>query len=210
MYEFLLVLIILMFAMVKVREHLGLRIGGSKILTTDTSGDVGDGYEPISTWPDTCPEGTEYIAGLCYEKCRRGYHKIALTCWADSESVGVGKPLLLKNCKDSGYPGWRDTGLLCNEPIWNDCSWKGLFDECWGRLRGGNVRTKKLSCDGYDGKYPENVSGLCYARCPKHLPERIPGMPYLCYAGGPLSYTPLGKIPNTIAWNNRKGGFGGN
>lgn len=210
MYELLIALIIVMFAIIKTREHLGLRVGGSKMITTDTSGEVGDGYEVISLWPNTCPAGKEYIAGLCHDKCEPGYYRSALSCVAESKNVGIGRVLLLKNCKDSGYPGWTDTGLLCNEPLkWNNCRYK-TFLGCIGGLEGGRVKTKQLSCDGYDGRFPDNVSGLCYAKCPPNLPVRIPGMPYLCYKGGPLMYTTIGKIPNTIAWNDREGGFGGN
>jgi hypothetical protein len=38
---------------------------------------------------------------------------------------------------------------------------------------------------------------MCYGRCPKNLPNHMPGMPYLCYIGGDLSYgRGVGKIPS--------------
>jgi hypothetical protein len=29
---------------------------------------------------------------------------------------------------------------------------------------------------------------LCYKKCPPDKPHHIPGLPYLCYKGGPLLY----------------------
>lgn len=212
MYELLLALIIVLFAFIKVREHLGLRVGGSKVLTTDTSGEVGDGYEVFSFWPDTCPPGKEYIAGLCHDKCAHGYYRSALSCVAETEDIGIGRVMLLQNCDKSGYPGWTDTGLFCNEPLkWNSCKYK-VWGLCIGGLEGGRVKEKKLSCDGYDGRYPDQIAALCYKKCPARLPNHVPGMPYLCSAdlSHGLIYTTLGKIPNTLTWNNREGGIGGN
>jgi len=38
------------------------------------------------------------------------------------------------------------------------------------------------------GKHTSEVAGLCYNECPPEYPERVKGMPYLCYKGGALSY----------------------
>jgi hypothetical protein len=47
-----------------------------------------------------------------------------------------------------------------------------------------------------DGKHPEKIAGLCYKKCPAEYPQRIAGMPYLCYKGGPLSYgRGVGTVP---------------
>lgn len=37
-------------------------------------------------------------------------------------------------------------------------------------------------------KHTERIDGMCYKKCPAEYPEHIPGMPYLCYKGGELSY----------------------
>ena len=48
--------------------------------------------------PDTCPEGKEKDAGLCYTKCRDGYDGIGPVCW--------------QKCKD----GWNSDGAICTRP----------------------------------------------------------------------------------------------
>jgi hypothetical protein len=37
-------------------------------------------------------------------------------------------------------------------------------------------------------KHVERIDGLCYKKCPSDYPYHVPGMPYLCYKGGDLSY----------------------
>jgi hypothetical protein len=241
MYELLIALVVVLFAVIKGREKFGLVVGTPDIVTTDTNTDKG--YEIFSTWPNTCPpHKSDLDAGLCYEKCRPGYHGVGPVCWADSVNVGVGKPVGLNPCPE----GWNNDGLICREPIYNDCSWKWL-GVCWGKLRGGRLRgrlnpycpkPKRKAGDGYDTSdgdcvkdpknpksppypktlgvcvgegalsqdHPDYVAGLCYKECPPNLPERIPGMPYLCYKGGPLSYgRGVGIVPSVLrigrVWN---------
>jgi len=44
--------------------------------------------------------------------------------------------------------------------------------------------------------HTERIDGLCYKKCPSDYPEHVPGMPYLCYKGGELSYDRGGgKVP---------------
>ena len=146
MYELLLALAVVLFAIVKGREHFGLVVGTSADMegtpgikgyiptyTTDTTTDRGN--EIVSTYPNTCPpDRSDLDALLCYPKCRPGFHGVGPVCWADSQNVGVGIPVGLNPCPE----GWTNTGLICNEPITNDCSWRWL-GVCWGRLRGGNL-----------------------------------------------------------------------
>jgi len=210
MYELLLALIVLMFALVKGREHFGLVVfTKNDWVTTDT--DTTDGYEIFSTTPNTCPpDRSDLDAGLCYVPCRTGYHGVGPVCWADSVSVGVGKPVGLEPCP----AGWSNDGLICREPIQCGSGWEFFTKGCWGgRLRGrlnnggicdwpsdrGNLpnwlvdKSKKQ----WVATHPDKVAGLCYKKCPVNYPERIPGMPYLCYKGGPLSYgRGAGKIPS--------------
>jgi hypothetical protein len=146
MYELLLAFAVVLFALVKGREHFGLVVGTSADLegtpgmkgyiptyTTDTKTEKGT--ELLSTYPNTCPpDKTDLDAALCYPKCKPGFHGVGPVCWADTQNVGVGIPIGLNPCPD----GWSNDGLICREPIWNDCSWRAL-GVCWGRLRGGKL-----------------------------------------------------------------------
>lgn len=206
MYALLLVLIILLLFAVKTREgFLGifpdaLIVGGRDWISTDSKKE--DGTEIYNTTPNTCPpDKPEIDAGLCYPRCKTGFHGVGPVCWADSVNIGVGVPVGLEPCPDR----WNNDGLICREPIYNDCSWKGLFGECWGRLRGGNLKGRLDGggvCAGpgaVTNDHPERIAGLCYRQCPKHLPVHIPGMPYLCYKGEGLSYgRGVGRVPSII------------
>lgn len=236
MYELLIPLIVILFLAVKTREHLSVRIDEKALVPVKTNPDdtvpsswdngrtfyTGDpnatkGTQVVGTYPDSCPPGKEYEAGLCYERCKPGYIPFATTCRAESVNVGVGRPVGLEPCP----AGWTNDGLTCREPIYNDCSWRGLFGECWGRLSGGRIKGRldgggicdwpqdrgnlpnwlvdKSDPKNYKATHPDRVDGLCYAKCPKNFPERIPGMPYLCYKGGKILYDRgVGKIPCTL------------
>lgn len=152
----------------------------------------GGKLEIISFTPNTCPRNKDLDAGLCYDKCKPGYHGVGPVCWADSENVGSGKVAGLGPCPN----GWEDWGLLCHEPIHCASGWAFFTEGC----SGGNLVAKDLLCPGPMSKTAKDkVTGLCYESCPKHMPERIPGMPYLCYAGGDLSYgRGVGKVPSLI------------
>jgi hypothetical protein len=49
--------------------------------------------------PSACPAGSEYDAGLCYEKCPKDFVGVGAMCWQEK-------------CE----PGWVDTGTTCNQP----------------------------------------------------------------------------------------------
>jgi len=217
MYELLLALILVMFALVKGREHFGVVIGGPGWFTTDT--DTDQGLEIFSTTPHTCPsDKSDLDAGLCYRPCKAGFHGVGPVCWADSESVGVGKPVGLEPCP----AGWSNDGLICREPIRCATGWAFFTQGCSGgrlkgRLDGGGIcdwpkdrgnlpnwLVDKSDSKNYKATHPEKVAGLCYKTCPKHLPERIAGMPYLCYKGGPLSYgRGVGAVPSLVRIGRR-------
>ena len=222
MYELLLVIAGLLFAVIKAREHFGLVVGTPDIITTNT--DTDKGLEIFSTTPNTCPrDKPELDAGLCYKRCNPGFHGVGPVCWADSKSVGVGVPVGLEPCP----AGWTNDGLICREPLkWNSCKFRGLFKECWGGLEGGRLKGRLNSggiCDwpqdrgnlpghlvdksdpkNYKATHPDKVDGLCYKTCPPELPARIPGMPYLCYKGGPLSYgRGVGAVPSLLRIGRR-------
>jgi len=159
------------------------------------------GKEIAALSPFTCPDDHPDLQdGLCYQKCREGYRGVGPVCWANSENIGIGTPIGLEECPE----GWNNDGLTCREPLrWNGCKHKGLFGECYGGAEGGAVRGRLDGggkCPGPGGdEYVDKVDGLCYKKCPEKLPNHIPGMPYLCYAGGDLSYgRGVGKIPALI------------
>jgi hypothetical protein len=191
MYELLLVLIAILLVANYTREHYSLPgwAGGYELANISIMGE------------DTCKPGQEKDAGLCYTKCRDGYNGVGPVCWAKSEGVGIGTPIGLEPCPD----GWYTEGLICREPLgWNSrCVYWGLgnWSGCAtggrlkGRLDGGGI------CPGPGGgdDHTERIAGLCYRKCPKELPARIPGMPYLCYKGGELAYgRGVGTIPQLL------------
>ncbi len=199
MYILLLVAVVLLVIGLKVRETFVVKYGNpfneEDLISFEPTA---KGKRLFGITPDTCPaDKPDYDAGLCYPDCEIGYNGVGPVCWAETKNIGIGKVMKLLNCAESGYPGWTDTGLLCNEPI--QCG-KGLdfFRKgCWG----GRIRTKKLTCD----KYPEHkdqIAGLCYRRCPPDKPRHVPGMPYLCFKGTRgLSYgRGVGGVPPIFAF----------
>ncbi len=147
--------------------------------------------------PQTAKHKTELDAGLCYEPCDSGYHGVGPVCWADTVQIGAGKVARLNNCAESGYNGWNDWGLVCHQPIRCATGLAFFREGC----SGGNVRAKKLSCDP-NSEHPDFISGLCYKKCPKYLPNHVPGMPYLCFDGKRgLSYgRGVGEVPPIFAF----------
>lgn len=200
MYGLLIVLAICVFSMLKYRETFIVKYGnpfneGEEFLSFDPAA---KGKRLVAVFgTDTCPANkTDAQDGLCYEQCETGYHGVGPVCWASTTNVGVGKVQELLSCAESGYSGWTDTGLLCNEPIQCGRGWEFFTKGCWG----GNIRAKKLTCDRYGDR--ENADGLCYKKCPEDKPRRVPAMPYLCFKGSRgLSYgRGVGDIPPIFAF----------
>ena len=198
MYELLLAAAVVVFALLKGREHFGLVVGTPDYVTTDTATDKG--VEIFSTYPNTCPpDKTDLDAGLCYKKCKPGFHGVGPVCWADSVNVGVGKPIGLNPCP----PGWSNDGLICREPITNDCSWEWL-GICWGKLHGGRLLGRlnpycpkpfQKSGNGYDTGdgdcvWPMDVTG--FPQSLREYASRMRGRRYpktlgVCAGDGALS-----------------------
>jgi hypothetical protein len=207
MYELLAIAIVLLFLALKYRETFVVKYGnpfdGEDAISFDPDA---KGKRLFGITPDTCPANKPVLdAGLCYEPCIEGYHGVGPVCWANTANVGVGKIPLLQPC-DKDEPtrrDWYDDGLLCRAPLRNNpCKFRGLFNECWPGLDGGQIEPKKMQCT-----YDENtnfVDGLCYKKCPKNLPNRVPGMPYLCFKGSRgLSYgRGVGDAPPIFAFGN--------
>ena len=167
LYALLAALIAILYGFVYMKESFVLKYGNpfndEDLVSTDPNA---KGTRIFGITPDTCPcEKPELDAGLCYERCESGYHGVGPVCWADTVSIGIGKVLLLESCDKSGYGGWEDWGLICHEKLrWNSCKWK-LWGLCVGGLSGGRLGAKRLSCDGYDGRYPDKIASLCYRKC---------------------------------------------
>ena len=173
-------------------------LGGKEILNVSVFGE------------ETCRPDEELDAGLCYKKCKPNYHGVGPVCWANTQGCGIGTVIGLEDCPK----GWFTEGLICREPItgggcnthcdgnWNSSDGGFCHTRCepivGGRLKGRLDNGGK--CPGpQGGDKPDRVDGMCYGGCPKNMPKHLPGMPYLCYAGGDLSYgRGIGKIPNIL------------
>lgn len=205
MYALLFVLILLLFMTVKAREHFlgflpdAFNVGGPGGWNFDIGG---QGQEVYSATPNSCPPDVPDLqAGLCYQKCKTGFHGVGPVCWLDSTTRGAGTVIGLEPCPD----GWSNDGLTCREPIGchsiSDCFLHGNCG-CWGgrivgRLDHGGV------CPGPQGdEYTEKQWGMCYRKCPKDMPFTDAGLPYLCFPQDPnngLSYgRGVGKVPPIV------------
>jgi hypothetical protein len=168
---------------------------------------------------------TELDAGLCYQPCDSGYNGVGPVCWAETVNIGVGRPVGLEPCN----PGWVNEGLICREPITctpikcatgldffrKGCTGGGCSGgRLQGRLNGdpggicdhedkGNLPNWLVDSPGNKNAkatHPVNVASLCYRKCPKDKPDRVPGMPYLCFKNTRgLSYgRGVGDVPPMI------------
>jgi hypothetical protein len=179
MYALLLLAVVLLVLVLKVREGFVVKYGNpfneEDIVSFDATA---KGTRLFAITPDTCPaDKADYDAGLCYPDCEVGYNGVGPVCWAETMNRGIGKVMKLQSCAASGFVGWTDTGLLCNEPIQCGKGWEFFTKGCWG----GRVRPKKLKCDYTE--HTDEVASLCYKKCPADKPKHVPGMPYLCFKG---------------------------
>jgi len=158
MYALLIVIIAILFMLTRAREHFVVKIGNpfkkQEVISFNKNG---PGYEVLALSPDTCPlDNPEYDAGLCYKRCKRGYHGILSVCWADTKNIGSGLVPELRDCP----AGWVNTGLFCNEEIkcdpidthgsWMPWKWTG------GGCRGGRVEQRLNAC----GVKPKNANRI--------------------------------------------------
>jgi hypothetical protein len=218
MYALLIALIVVLYAMVKAKETFIFKIGNpmkdQDIVSLERQK---PGYRVFATWPDTCPAGFEYDAGLCYPACEPGYKGVGPVCWAETTNIGVGKPVGLEPCP----PGWSNDGLTCRQPIRCATGWKFFTEGCSGgrvvgRLNGGGIcdypsnrgelpswLVDKSNPKNYIATHPDRVDGMCYKKCPADKPNHVPGMPYLCMKGDRLSYgRGVGKVPPIFAFGD--------
>lgn len=167
-------------------------------------GDILGVMGPYVCFRNSCEPNEDDDAGLCYDKCDKGYKGVGPVCWANSNDVGAGA---LKECP----PGWTNDGLTCREPISTSIDpcpsgSKDVAGTCWGKQRtcvggcGGDCGTWK--CCGCSWSYDRDVvtrnvgernmrttGGRVKGRaagsdlpCPKASPIEIDG---LCYKGCP-------------------------
>lgn len=175
-------------------------------------GDILDVMGAYVCYRNACEPNEDEDAGLCYDKCDKGYKGVGPVCWANSNDVGVGQ---LKECP----PGWTNDGLTCREPISTSlepcpAGSKDVAGTCWGKSRtcvggcGGDCGRWK--CCGCSWSYDRDVvtknlgernmkttGGAVKGRaagsdlpCPKTHPNQIDG---LCYANCPSD------TPNRVA-----------
>lgn len=173
MWALLLVAILVAYALLKHREtrepfvvKYGNPFDGEDLLSFERNA---KGTRLFSTTPDTCPlNKSEYDAGLCYEPCDEGYNGVGPMCWAHTQNVGIGTIPGLEAYKER-VTMWGSIGCSRGRSF----RFKG-YDDCY------EFDMWKLRQVCYDDR--ENKDGLCYRKCPKDKPDRVPVFPYLCAA----------------------------
>jgi len=110
------------------------------------------------TWHDPCPPGWHDDGASCRDEmtlaaCPSGWKDEGLTCRApittDPCPSGWNEDGPL-SCRANVYHdpcpgGWHDDGATCRADLYTDgCCSKGLFGECYGCLRGGQVEGRAL------------------------------------------------------------------
>ena len=142
------------------------------------------------TVPTDCGPDMDNDAGICYPKCRPGFHGIGPLCWQDTITLGAGSIPGLEDCPT----GFRNDGLTCMKDY--ACSGGGCSTFCdgnWNTNDGGFCHTHcdPITCnDGpktvgrldHGGVCPQgtdNIDGLCYSACPAGY-SHTPGMPFIC------------------------------
>lgn len=193
MYEFLLVLAVLLFFALKYRETFVVKYGNpvndEDLLSFDPNS---KGKRLFALTPDTCNANEELQAGMCYTRCDEGYTGNVTICSANTVDVGA---------------GWIP-----------ELRWKKEERTSWGSVNCTGGRPFRIQ--GYGDCYTNTIDvpyqhcpddrelldGLCYIRCPPNKPERLDGrngklyLPHLCYRGGRLTYDRgAGRAPAIFA-----------
>lgn len=138
-------------------------------------GDVMGVIAPYLCFLDACDANEDESAGLCYDKCDKGYHGVATMCVANSNPSDPKKPEM-RPCpspmRDDGTSCWMDTlpnGVGTPMRIWGGnttggaCSGGGCHGWSCDPIRCEPLVTHPIqsSCDS-----KVEVAGLCYNRCP--------------------------------------------
>ena len=153
-------------------------------------GDVMGVIAPYLCYMDACDKNEEEQAGLCYDRCDKGYNGIGPVCWANKNDSNAKKPAM-KPCdaglRDDGTSCWKDTlpngvgtipKITGGNTTGGNCSGGGCHTSCSGwscNTHCDPVRCEPLvthpivsTCEG--GKV--NVAGLCYNPCPPNYSFR--------------------------------------
>jgi hypothetical protein len=170
----------------------------------------------VRCYANTYGIGIGTVVGL--EPCPNGWNSTFLTCNEPITWDNCGFKDLFGTCwpKASGgrIIGRLDNGGVCPGPqdfgdktIRVDDSWVNAYRR-WKAsyekpdpVKGPDGKMESLSealkqghktCEDIaiakEGEHTEKIDGLCYRKCPADYPNHVPGMPYLCYKGGELSY----------------------
>ena len=167
----------------------------------------------VRCYVNTVNNGEGTVIGL--EPCRDGYRTEGLLC---SSVRGDGCAWKLFGACMPGIVGdvygRLDHGGVCPGPQ----DFGGDFDGEYKRWKAANDKpnptidpaTGKMeslaaankaghkTCDDISqvgtGKHTDKIDGMCYRPCPDGL-QHVPGMPYLCFNGGELSYDRGGGTP---------------
>lgn len=157
---------------------------------------------------DSVNRGAGVIPGLAHKDaapnswCPGGWHDDGALCRAPMETDWCGRRDLLGTCwpvttggqveaKQATCPPPSDFGgdYLTEYWKWRESNSKG--DPKPGEtLVEANAAHDKTCADiaMVNDKHWDNKDGLCYKGCPADYPNPVPGMPYLCFKGGELSY----------------------
>ena len=144
--------------------------------------------------PGTCGDKSE-DAGLCYEKCRSGYHGEGPVCWEDKAEApsyprGAGTVPSLHwvhmKLEQVCHGSKEKNGGLCYEKCRAD--YHGVGPVCWSSKaisygRGAGIVPKLVCKQGQD-----QDAGLCYESCR----EGYKGVGPVCWGRAPAGYEVCG------------------
>jgi hypothetical protein len=161
----------------------------------------------VRCYADSVGIGPGTVVGL--EPCRDGYRTEGLVCsnvgW---DSCKYNTVIGCIGGFTGDFYGRLNNGGVCPGPQ----DFGGNFDDEYKKWKRSNDKpdpvidphTQKMetaaqantaghkTCDDIatvgNDKHTEKIDGLCYKKCPADYPHHIPGLPYLCYKGGDLSY----------------------
>lgn len=167
----------------------------------------------VRCYADTMSIGIGTVIGL--ETCPPGWYTQFLTCSKPITCHSIEDCFKNGNCGCSGGEmiGRLDHGGVCPGPqdfgngaIRVDAQWDSDYnaykaaadkpDPIVGptgmeskesAAAAGHKLCEDIAQVGTD-KHTEKIDGMCYKKCPASHPEHVPGMPYLCFKGGDLSY----------------------
>ena len=133
-----------------------------------------------------CPKDWNDDGLLCrapikWDNC--GYKDLFGTCWPKASGGQI-------ELKQAICPGPQDFGgdYKTEYRNWKKANSKG--DPVPGESLVEANKANHKTCADVDmtnDKHWDNIDGLCYKSCPAGM-QHVPGMPYLCFKGGELSY----------------------